>query len=141
MSKKKKKELVPDYVFDVDVYNMNIAVFFSAKSADNYFHKEWGQEADHYQTDMTDHTQGMAFLFETETGGLIHGVILPTMPQPEILAHECSHLVDMISQSVGMPCTMDTTEPRAYLMQYLYSTILQPCLEWKKEHPEWPNSD
>lgn len=142
MGKKKKEDVqvAPDHIIRMDVYNIDIAVFFSTEGADLYFHKEWGQESDYYKKQFAGSTHAMTFLFEPENGGLIHGVIFPNMPTPGVLAHECMHLIDMIADSIGMPCTMDTTEPRAYMMQYLYGELLTCLHQWGKENPKWLKS-
>lgn len=141
MPKKKVADPFPDYVFDVDVYNMSIAVFFSLESADSYFHKAWGEKHDYYKELMADGAQALAFDYVVPDGRSIHGVLFPNMPQPQVIAHECSHLVDMISEKIGMPGTMDTTEPRAYLMQFLFDRILEACIKWEEDHPEWRKSE
>lgn len=138
---KKKVTVYPDHVIDVDVYDMQVAVFFTVEGADYYFHHEWGEPENEWQEQFGEGTRAMAFRYVPDDGtGHIHGVIIPKKIPPETLAHECSHLADMISDTIGMPMTMDTTEPRGYLVQYLFKEIDAACKEWAKEYPAWRRS-
>jgi len=40
---------------------------------------------------------------------------------PSVLIHELSHAVDMITDHVGLPHGTDNGEPRAYLLDYMFS--------------------
>ena len=44
-----------------------------------------------------------------------------------LLVHECCHIADFILQHKGIPVTMENTEIRAYLTEYLVSQMI-----WRK---------
>jgi len=57
-------------------------------------------------------------------GGNLFAICLPEGSDWDTYAHECSHIVDFISEEIGMPMNMDTTEPRAYLMGYIFKQLI-----------------
>lgn len=128
----------PDKVIHVDMYKIDIGVFFSPEGADFYMHTVHGCDNNQFQDCFDSSTSAMAFV--DESGGAINhiGVIFPTPPNGGLLAHECLHLVDYICDHVGIDMSLDTMEPRAYLLEYLYDNIEVAIAAWQEEHPEWP---
>lgn len=39
------------------------------------------------------------------------------------ICHEVSHLIDYVCDEIGMPLTMDTMEPRAYIFEYIIGRL------------------
>jgi hypothetical protein len=142
MSRKKNPVPVPDHLIHIDVYDMDVAIFFTPEGADYYLSEVYGEKDPPYVQEFEDGCTGaMAIRHHPESGGMLHIFIFPSVPQPGRIAHECSHMVDFISDTIDMPMNLHTTEPRGYLMGYLYEEVMAACMKWKKEHPEWPNSD
>lgn len=134
----KKKKDIAARVIRVDVYDMDVAVFFSPEAADQYFQQEHGENGTYYQDAFSDKsTNALASRYTPEEGGALHCIIIPQPISGGELAHEVVHLIDYISDTIGMPCTLDTSEPRGYLAAFLFDAIWELCELWGKENPEW----
>ena len=106
------------YLCHVNVYHLDVAFFWSMKHYRKYYAK-------HFDIDVTEHgasCPACASHYELDAGN-VFAICMTEDAGWETYAHECSHMVDFISDVIGMPMTMDTTEPRAYLMGYLFREL------------------
>ena len=132
-------EPAPDKTVSIELYHTDVGVFFSPEGADFYMHTVHGCNDSEFQDAFDKTTLAMAFA-SGKDGSVDHiGVIFPTPPDGGLLAHECLHLVDYICDEIGIELTMDTMEPRAYMLQYLFDNISEAIGEWQEEYPTWPN--
>jgi hypothetical protein len=134
-------EAVPDKMVSIDLYNVDICLFFSPEGADLYLHTVHGTDAHTYQKAFDDGgaTKAIAFKDQAESGLVCLGMILPEPPDGGLLAHECLHIVDFICDEVGIDFAMETMEPRAYLLHYIFDKVQDAIDAWQKENPEWPS--
>ena len=134
------KDIQPDKIVCIDLFNTEIGIFFSVEGADLYMHVVHGWEDDYFKKTFDVNTQALAFNAEKDGCTEHIGVIFPYVPDGGLLAHECMHLVDYVCEVIGIPMTPDTGEPRGYMLQYLFDEITDAIEEWTQENPEWPKS-
>jgi len=124
------KELVkgtePDHVCVVDVYDLEVAFFWTfEKYAESY--------AENFDIDVTEDAcetvQARASWHVVADGSNRFAIYMSERADWWTYAHECSHMVDFICECIGMPMNMDTTEPRAYLLAFLFKE-----LSWHSPH-------
>jgi len=117
------------YICRVGVYGLDVAFFWSMKHYRKYY-------AHHFDIDVELHGKtAKACASHYEFNGVnLFAICMTKKADWPTYAHECSHMVDFISEAVGMPMTYDTTEPRAYLMGYLFQelSLNSPHLRDKK---------
>jgi len=130
----------PDKLIVIDLYGVEVALFFTPEGCDYYMHTMHGAENDYYKQALCGNTQALAFNYTKDGEAVCIGAIFPSPPDGGLLAHECQHLVDYLCEDIGIDLCMETMEPRAYMLHYLFDKITEAIAEWQEEYPEWPNS-
>lgn len=118
----------PDHIFHVDVYKLEIGFFWSFEKYIEYMLETFGEDVAsrtigaRAYTSMYRDTDDIPYFFIVMSGDA---------PVPTY-AHECLHMVDMVSKEIGMPLKWSTTEPRAYLLECIMRSLLKesPHITW-----------
>lgn len=111
----------PDHICPVDVYRMDVVFFWSYEKYLTFAQKYYNL-TDTIE-DCADEEGCAVYLDSTEELPPLFAMVIPEHAELETYAHECSHMVDYICNFIGMPMKMSTTEPRAYLLGYLFKEL------------------
>lgn len=109
--------------FPVIPYNMSVFVFRSMSDLKDFFQGRFGPCYD--LSDLPDKGFDAMVVYREHpnTGVSYQCLVLPEDAALDIIVHECSHLVDDILHTRGVPLSADNTEVRAYLLQYIFLSV------------------
>lgn len=112
-------------IIDVDVFDLDIAVFHDGKEREDFLKAAGVIEPT--SASASEDLLGFAARDITRDGGYRYSLFLPKGAGLETLAHESSHLADFICEAVGVPISFENTEVRAYLVGFIFSETLKRC--------------
>ena len=111
------------YEIRVDIYNASLLVCIG--SADSYYTFLRGVHGDEVADEMATTTSVGKFTRVSDNECISYYVWVEsfdwTIKEQGILLHEILHFVNALFCDIGMPVVVDTEEPFAYLLQYVFS--------------------
>lgn len=99
----------PLAVFTVEPWHMQVAAFGCSRTMKRYFDREFGLEVPGHGP-----SNGLAGWLENDAGVRFYYLYLSDEANLATLVHECTHVMDFIHESVGVPSTYDNLELRGY---------------------------
>lgn len=115
MTSKSKK---PKAVVMVMPYRAQVALFDGYAAMKRYFEKKLD-----VQVIGGDASYGCAFCEQDDNGVTWFGIVLEDDANLSTLVHECSHMVDFIFETHGVPHGAENTEVRAYTLAELVGDV------------------
>lgn len=100
--------------FDLEIYPCTIHVH----CLDNMKHLEY-----RYKINISDSEQYEGFVFEINEGEGIYHIAVRTDTTPDIVAHECKHLVNMIFKYCHLKLDVDNDEAECYLLEWTVKKV------------------
>lgn len=115
---KTPRKIEPDYVIEVDVYHVDVGVFYSREKLDKWL-EQAGLDLD------TDRQAFNAFVLRDrdKEGVTWFCAYLPKVIKIHTLAHECVHLANLILDQAGVQTTATNDEALAYLVDHLVREV------------------
>jgi hypothetical protein len=108
-------------MFVVDMFNrVNVGVLSSPKQVRKF--------AKHNGLDGLDASgNGWAQVFNI--AGALYYIMYVSTPDPRLICHESCHMADFILSDRGVPLSLDNTEVRAYLTDFIFSEVCRLVIE------------
>lgn len=116
MSKKPKA----DAVVVVMPFNASVALFEDRNELIRYHSERLGIELD-----LKPSGYGSAHENEDAKGVVWWSMYIPKKANLPTIVHECSHIVDFMMDTHGVPINMENTEIRAYMLGYLFQDVCE----------------
>lgn len=116
-------------VFQIGIFNTQVAVFDSLKKLQKHHTKTLGHDP---IDGLNPASYGMCIKETVEDGTVFFYLYIGKDANRYTRIHECSHLVDWVMNEVGVPVDVHNTEIRAYMLAeccQLLDEVLQEHLE------------
>lgn len=115
----------------VDIYELDVAFFWDAEGMARVYERDLDI---HLEIDP-DAVKARAYMHGMEDGSVRFAILMTDRADWWHYAHECSHMVDFIFDQLGIDTGLETTEPRAYLMGFLFRelSLASPHLQKSQE--------
>ncbi len=107
------KKYSPIGVFEVPLFNTQVAVFNNLNKLQKYHTKVIGEEP---IGGLDEASYGMCIMAGGRNGVKWFYIFISPDAHKYTMIHECSHLVDYVMDSCGVPIDVHNTEVRAYLL-------------------------
>lgn len=105
-------------VISLDIFNLDVAVFCCEEDRFNILTEEGCDPDPHPEAAIAS-----SHVDTTEKGDPRISMVIKHHASRAVWVHECSHIADFVCDVLGIPLSMDTTEVRAYLTQYLFAEL------------------
>lgn len=120
-------------VITIDMFNVAIPVFVNAGQMLQALDKIC---VDVDTRDSEFKFDGMACLYKDDEGCPVYAVYLHPDSTVDVWAHEASHLVDMVFETMGIYAGYESTETRAYMLQHIFRSMVHCMTVYKEEQSE-----
>ena len=110
----------PDAVVTMQPFNAQIAIFRDQKTQRKYFKKAHGIK---HLNSFNGTANGTAMQLTSPNGFEFYTMFLPVDVTAKTVVHECSHIVDFVLDSSGVPLIAENTEIRAYALADLFEQV------------------
>ena len=105
-------------VIHLDIFNLDVAVFRTEKARIKELEKQGCVTIAH-----TPAAIASAHLDLTGDGAPRFSMVIKKHATKATWAHECTHIADMVMQTLGIPTGHKNTEVRAYLVGHLFAHL------------------
>jgi len=119
------------HVCEGDIYELDVAFFWDAEQMARLYKRYFGIEL----VIDPDAVMARAYMHGMPDGSVRFAILMTERADWWHYAHECSHMVDFIFDQLGIDTGLETTEPRAYLMGFLFRelSLASPHLQKSQE--------